>query len=77
MKPSALQIGMDASVAIDAVVGVIELDDLRLHFCFAGEIFCFTLLSIVVVSIWINIHLLQQPTDAENVVILFDESISR
>lgn len=72
----ALQIDCHTAIAVNTVVPVVDLFNFLLHFCFLDIIFCLPVFPVVVVSIWADPQLFQQPADAEFFMVLIDESVS-
>ena len=74
--PFALQVGCHASVAIDAVVPVVDLIYLPLDFCFLGAIIRLPVFPVVIVGIRADPQPPQEPADAEFLLMIINKSIS-
>ena len=72
----ARQIDCHAPVTVNTVVFMIDFVNLCLDFLFMGIITRLPVFPVVVVCIRIDIQPVQQPADAEFVMVFFDESIS-
>lgn len=64
-------------VTINAIVFVIDFFNLILDALFFFPVSRLAMPSIAIVCIWIDIQSVQQPTDAEKIFIIVDESVSR
>jgi len=74
---SACQIDCHAPVAVNPIVTVIDIFNLRQNFCFFGIIISLPVFTVVVIGIWTYGKPPEQPTDAEFFLIFIYESISR
>lgn len=72
----SFQVGLHHPIAVNSIVFMIDLFNLILDALFFFLIRCLAVLSIVIVSVWIDIQSAQQPTDAEKIFIIIDKSVS-
>ena len=70
------QINLHTSITIYSMMSMIDFLDLCFHCFFLCKIFCFSLFSIIIISIWVNMKSIQQPTDAKFCLVLLNKSIS-
>ena len=70
------QIDCHTPIAINTIVFMIDFVNPCLDLCFMGIISYLPVLPVVIISIWIDVQPVQQPTDAEFFLMLVNESIS-
>ncbi len=74
--PFALQVGCHATVAVNAVVPVVDFIYLSLDFCFLGVIIRLPVFPVVIVGVRTEPQPPQQPAGAEFLMMLVDKPVS-